>query len=183
MVETIEIWKCIDFRYSISNLGRVKSNNCEYVTVNNKVLSKKEKILSTKGKINGYPVVNILIYGKRKSYKVHQLVAKIFLKNPNNYKCINHINGIKSDNRVENLEWCNHSQNLKHSYEFLERKKIRSFNEKNYNSKKVLNTLTKKEYPSLKQVFREETPKHSYFSMKAMLNGQNKNKTNFIYVT
>ena len=66
----------------------------------------------------GYAVVN-LYDGKRKmkSYTVHRLVANAFLPNPNNYRDVNHINGIKLDNRVENLEWCTVSQNTKHAYD------------------------------------------------------------------
>jgi hypothetical protein len=66
----------------------------------------------------GYAVVN-LYNGKRKmkSLSVHRLVAKAFLPNPNNYRDVNHINGIKLDNRVENLEWCSIKQNTKHAFD------------------------------------------------------------------
>lgn len=173
--ERIEIWRNIDSKYSVSSMGRVKRNNPKD--------NKKEKILSTKGCINGYPVVHILLNGKRKSYKVHQLVAQAFLENSDSLPCVNHKNGMKDDNRLENLEWCTYSYNIKHSYDFLNRTKTRCFNEKNYNSKKVINTVTGKEYPSLKQIFREEKLSYSYTAVRAMLNGQNPNKTNLIYAT
>ena len=65
---------------------------------------------------NGYLRVS-LSYGdaKHKRCLVHRLVAKAFIANPGNLPQVNHINGDKADNRVENLEWCTALQNLNHS--------------------------------------------------------------------
>lgn len=54
----------------------------------------------------GYIRYGICLNGKRKQYMAHRLVAEAFIENPQNYPIINHKNEVKSDNRVENLEWC-----------------------------------------------------------------------------
>jgi hypothetical protein len=96
----MEIWKTIkDYpNYQVSNLGNVKSLNY------NK--TKKEKLLSKCVNSNGYETVNLYKNGQFKNTKVHKLVAQEFLNHkPCGYKLVvNHINFIKTDNRVENLE-------------------------------------------------------------------------------
>ena len=64
----------------------------------------------------GYLRVRVKDNGKKKHKYIHRLVAETFLSNPHSYTEVNHRNGDKSDNRVENLEWCSRSQNLKHAY-------------------------------------------------------------------
>ena len=64
---------------------------------------------------NGYSIVCLHVNGKQKNEYVHRLVAKTYIPNPDNRKEVNHINGIKTDNRVENLEWCTAKENTNHA--------------------------------------------------------------------
>lgn len=64
----------------------------------------------------GYERVTLSKNNKRKLFPVHRLVAIAFIPNPENKPCINHKNGVKTDNMVENLEWCTYSENTLHAY-------------------------------------------------------------------
>lgn len=103
-----EIWKDIfDGKYQISNLGNIRSLNYHR--------EKRIRELSKLKMPNGYETVKICINGKVKRYSLHRLVAEAFIPNSENKKQVNHINGIKNDNRVENLEWCTQSENQLHA--------------------------------------------------------------------
>jgi hypothetical protein len=80
-----------------------------YSSLTNKVL---KPGLDTKG----YKQVNLSKNGKVYTCRVHRLVAKTFIPNTDNKPCINHINGIRTDNRIDNLEWCTKSENAIHAY-------------------------------------------------------------------
>lgn len=116
----MERWKKVlgfEDTYKISSLGRVKSLKkklkfgCGYRI-------KPESILSSTDNGKGY-LYNDLYYGERKKKRiyVHQLVAKMFRKNPLNLKEVNHKDLNKQNNNYKNLEWCTHQQNQKHAFE------------------------------------------------------------------
>lgn len=73
------------------------------------------KILKSYVETNGYKRVVLSIDGKRKLYYVHRLLAEAFIDNPENKDCVNHIDGNKLNNSVDNLEWVTYSENTQHA--------------------------------------------------------------------
>ena len=110
----IEIWKDIkgyEGLYQVSNLGNVKS-----LAKTRKGITNREDIILKLCNKDGYNVVNLWKDKKKKTIKVHRLVAQAFIPNIENKPYINHINAIRNDNRISNLEWCNQSENIRHAY-------------------------------------------------------------------
>ena len=115
----MEKWKNIkDLKgyYQISEDGRVRS-------VDRDIPNHWGSMSHFKGKERvpsidkcGYKMVSLKKQGVMRGMLIHRLVAEAFIPNPENKPCINHINGDKLDNRVENLEWCTHAENIRHSY-------------------------------------------------------------------
>lgn len=106
----MEIWKDIkDYKglYQINNFSRVKS--LPRNTTNG-------GILKTAKNSSGYLMISLCKNGKKKHVYIHRIIAKTFIPNPKNKPCINHKNGIKTDNRLENLEWVTYQENAIHSY-------------------------------------------------------------------
>lgn len=105
-----EIWKPIkgfEGQYEISNHGNVKS-----IPRNGTSLSCKNLV----GFIDKGGYHQVFLTGKRAHKKVHRLVALHFIPNPNNLPQVNHKNRIKTDNHVDNLEWCTAKENIIHAY-------------------------------------------------------------------
>ncbi|RXZ77936.1 hypothetical protein EBB07_28150 [Paenibacillaceae bacterium] len=107
-----EIWKDVaeisvlpnkfGHTYSVSNFGRAKNNSTG-------------RVLKNQLKIHEYEIVNL----SNKQYKIHRLVAKLFVHNPDpdKYDVVNHIDRNKTNNHYANLEWCDQSYNMKHASE------------------------------------------------------------------
>lgn len=100
-----EIWKDIEGyegKYQISNLGKIR------------IL--KEMVLQVNK--NGYVTINLYKNAKSKRVTVHRLVAKHFILNPENKKCVNHKDCNRTNNNVNNLEWCTHKENTQYSMKY-----------------------------------------------------------------
>ena len=102
--------------YEVSNTGEIKS--LPRVRKNGKSsYLQKEKLLRQSNTTTGYKKVELVKDGKRKSLKVHRLVAQAFIPNPQNKPQVNHLDGNKINNNVSNLEWATISENVQHGYD------------------------------------------------------------------
>ena len=115
----MEEWRAIrgyEGMYEVSSVGIVKGLDRVVIYSNGRKDFKKERILKPSLNTNGYPFV-FLSKGNSTIKYIHRLVAEAFIPNPENKREVNHKNGVKDDNRVENLEWCTHFENMRHSWE------------------------------------------------------------------
>jgi hypothetical protein len=169
---TTEIFKDIigyEGIYQISNLGNVK-----------RLYKKKPNGIILKPLDNGagYCQVGLSKNNKSKKHYIHRLLAQYFIHNPNNFPCINHINGLKNDNRIDNLEWCTYSDNNHHAIKT--RLRVHKKGDDNTQSKKIINIQTGEIYHSALtlslNIGVSRTTLHSW------LNGNRPNKTNYRYL-
>lgn len=100
-----EVWRKVDgsTRHEVSNYGRVRKSTTK-------------KLLKPGLNTYGYPQFSFKCGDKMKCITVHRAVAEAFLPNEDKKPQVNHKNGIKTDNRVENLEWCSVAENIKHAH-------------------------------------------------------------------
>lgn len=130
--------------YQVSNLGNVKRLSYKkYNKLTNGYSIYKERIL--KAQINrwGYKFVSLCKSSKVTIKQVHKLVAQTFIKNNHNYSCVNHKDGNKLNNNVDNLEWCTFKYNIQHAYQnglMNNCKKVKQY-DLNYNFIKIYNSI------------------------------------------
>lgn len=113
----MEIWKEVknfESHYIVSNLGRVMSKN-KMVEAKNGLALRKGKILKPSKTDKGYLRISLSIKSNKKNFLVHRLVAETFIENLNNLPDVNHKDGNKENNRVNNLEWVTKQENHIHA--------------------------------------------------------------------
>lgn len=115
MDDKIEVWKPVvgfENHYEVSSLGRVKSV-IKATRPDGSLYNARERILKLQDSGNGYLKIHLRGSGPKKRHYVHRIVALAFIPNTENKPCIDHINTIRDDNRVENLRWCTMRENLR----------------------------------------------------------------------
>lgn len=133
-----EIWRDIkgyEGLYQISNLGNVKSLDRTVIRSDGVIQHREERIMSKRTSTDGYYIAKFNVNKISKSIAIHRLVAQAFIPNPDNLPEVNHINTDRKDNNVNNLEWCTHINNVRHSSDMGHYK--RRYNEENGRARKI----------------------------------------------
>ncbi len=129
MTSSTELWMDVagyEGAYQVSNLGRVRSQARLTTGTKRSTYQIPERVLRPWNHNAGYLCVTLCGGAKKTKYLVHRLVASAFLPNPERLPTVNHIDGNKTNNRVENLEWCNDEYNSWHNaYELKHETTIR----------------------------------------------------------
>lgn len=115
-----ELWKEVvgyEGIYEVSNLGNIKSLKRNVNTLFGKPRMQEEFILLKENLKGGYLGCNLSNNGSVKKVKIHRIVAISFIPNKENKPCVNHIDGNKKNNKLENLEWATYKENSVHASE------------------------------------------------------------------
>ena len=188
-----EVWADIEGYegyYQVNTQGRVRSLDREVTYANGRVCVHKGKIISGTDNGQNYLIVNLRKDGKRKSFLIHRLVALTFIPNPNGFDLINHKNEVKTDNRYENLEWCDYNYNLNYGTIKERQKKTYVENKKNGFHKSfrkvtpIRATLadgTQLDFMSMRQASFDPRIRLSPTAIKNLLEGKNKNRDGIVF--
>ena len=166
-MKKVEEWREIkDYpNYEVSNLGRVRSKDRlvgQFGHKKNYTRIMKGKVLQPRKQNAGYLVVWLSVEGKKKAITVHRLVATAFINGFGSD--VNHIDGNKTNNRADNLEWVTRSNNIKHAYRVLHRVK--------HLSKRVICVETGEVFQSMRDA--AQAKGINAHSISHVINGRNK---------
>jgi len=167
-----EIWKIIpdsDNMYEVSSFGRIKSLKGRNNT---------QRLLNPSINNKGYYSFGINTKKGEKTLLLHALLAKLFIPNPDNLPCVNHKDGIKTNIKLSNLEWCTYSYNTLHSYSLGLQKPSKYRLE--IISREVIDLETGIIFSSAKEAAFAKNINHS--TLMCRLNGNIKNTTNLRYL-
>jgi len=168
-----EIWKDVpgyEGYYQASSLGRIKS------------LYQGKNTILTFSDVRGYKKLTLIKNTSKQYFRVHRLIGLTFIDNPLNKEHINHINGIKDDNRVNNLEWCTPKENMEHRRDVLGYKHSDESKRKISIAqlKKIQCTVTFKIWNGCKECANDLGMKPK--TLNNMLTGYRRNKTTVKYI-
>lgn len=140
----------------------IQNSELQYhVYENGEVFScSKNRFLTKKLRKDGYYVVSVKLNGRSKWYPIHRLVAEAFIPNPENKPCVNHRDGDKLNNNIENLEWCTYGENARHAFANGLKEPTKVFGENHGLSK-----LTKE---SVRFIRENYIPRHKEFGQHAL---------------
>ena len=176
----MEIWKEIkgyEGCYEVSNLGNVRSitRKVERTSPNGgkAIYTYYSKMLSPQITKKGYLRLGLTLNDIKNNHQIHRLVAINFIDNPENKEQVNHKNGIKTDNRIENLEWVTNLENTQHAF-----KLGLKYRHKNSGrpSKKVIDEQTGEIFESINSLIKRLGYRGN---LQKWLNGKAKNKSSF----
>lgn len=156
----LEVWKDIvgfEGYYQVSNLGNVKSLERLVWNKSNKVFHKRKSVLIKQNSDGYYKMVCLSKCGKAKTFKVHRLVAKSFCENKENKPQVNHIDGIKTNNSSENLEWMTSSENQQHAVD-------NKLQPEQYGEKNPFSKLSEKDVHEIRRMRKENGFSHKKIS-------------------
>ena len=173
------VWKDIagyEGIYHVSNAGEVRSKNRFVSVVSGGSRYCSGRMIKFKSNCDGYKIVSLSLQGKMKTHYIHRLVAIAFIQNLGNKPEVNHINGRKANNSVDNLEWVTHAENMAHAF----RTGLCSNSGKNHHTaRSVIDSRSGEEYDTIRQA--AEATGYNYKSLKNMLSGSNPNTSTLEY--
>jgi len=153
MIKTIKVMN--DLKIDISNKGEVYTKDHVFIRKNGRLDNRKGKQLKPKIDKYGYKIITLSNKGVRKCFSIHRLVAMAFIPNPLRKPTVNHIDGNKQNNFVDNLEWATQKEQKEHSIKTgLCKNNVIAL--QNANKRKAITIfINNKKYNSIKEASRD----------------------------